>query len=103
MRIGTFKESYVADAALFDSRTQRAWLMVAAAALVLLPFVANDYWLYVVFHCATPTPNINILRNPATLEWQPVVKVEHYKLNVSSIRSPVELNQDRAEYKADKN
>ena len=46
MRIGTFKESYVADAALFDSRTQRAWLMVAAAALVLLPFVANDYWLY---------------------------------------------------------
>ena len=46
MRIGTLKESYVADAALFDSRTQRAWLMVAAAALVLLPFVANDYWLY---------------------------------------------------------
>ena len=65
--------------------------------------LANDYWLYVVFHCATPTPNINILRNPATLEWQPVVKVEHYKLNVSSIRSPVELNQDRAEYNADKN
>ncbi len=46
MRIGTLKESYVADAALFDSRTQRAWLVVAAACLVLLPFVANDYWLY---------------------------------------------------------
>lgn len=65
--------------------------------------LANDYWLYVVFHCASETPNINILRNPATLEWQPVVKVEHYKLNVSSIRAPVELHQDRAEYKVDKN
>jgi hypothetical protein len=65
--------------------------------------LANDYWLYVVFHCASDTPNINILRNPATLEWQPVVKVEHYKLNVSSIRAPVELHQDRAEYKVDKN
>jgi len=46
MRIGTFKESYVADAALFDSRTQHAWLAIAAAALLLFPFVANDYWLY---------------------------------------------------------
>ena len=31
MRIGTLKESYIADAALFDSRTQKAWLAVAAA------------------------------------------------------------------------
>ncbi|MBE2244127.1 MAG: branched-chain amino acid ABC transporter permease [Burkholderiaceae bacterium] len=46
MRIGTLKESYIADAALFDSRTQRAWLAVAAALLVLFPFVASDYWLY---------------------------------------------------------
>ena len=46
MRIGTLKESYVADAALFDSRTQQAWLAVAGALLVLFPFVASDYWLY---------------------------------------------------------
>jgi len=46
MRIGTLKESYVADAALFDSRTQHAWLLLLALALVLFPFVANDYWLY---------------------------------------------------------
>lgn len=64
--------------------------------------LANDYWLYVVFHCATPCPNINILRNPATLEWQPVVKVEHYRLNVDSIRRPVDLHEDRAEYKVNK-
>jgi branched-chain amino acid transport system permease protein len=46
MRIGTLKESYVADAALFDSATQKAWLGIGAALLVLFPFAANDYWLY---------------------------------------------------------
>ncbi len=46
MRIGTLKESYVADATLFDSRTQKVWLAVGAALLVLFPFMASDYWLY---------------------------------------------------------
>ncbi len=46
MRIGTFKETYVADAALFDSRTQHVWLGIAAVLLVAFPFVASDYWLY---------------------------------------------------------
>ena len=46
MRIGTLKESYLSDAALFDSRTQKAWLVVLAAALVLFPFMAGSYWLY---------------------------------------------------------
>jgi len=31
MRIGTLKESYIADAALYDSRTQRIWLAMAGA------------------------------------------------------------------------
>ncbi|BAU47453.1 helicase [Sulfurifustis variabilis] len=60
--------------------------------------LGNDYWLYVVFHCATPNPSVNILRNPATLDWQPIVKVEHYRLNVDSVRHPVELREDRAPY-----
>ncbi len=46
MRIGTLKQSYVADAALFDSRTQQVWLAVAGALLLLFPFMASDYWLY---------------------------------------------------------
>ena len=46
MRIGTLKETYIADAALFDSRTQKVWLAVGAALLVLFPFMASDYWLY---------------------------------------------------------
>jgi hypothetical protein len=49
---------------------------------------------------STPNPSINILRNPATLDWQPVVKVEHYRLHANSIKSPVELRQDRADYNA---
>ncbi len=61
----------------------------------------NDYWLYVVFHCASPDPSINILRNPATLEWQPVVKVEHYRLKADSIRHPIELHEERADYRTD--
>ena len=46
MRIGTLKETYVADSALFDSRTQSVWLAVGATLLVLFPFMASDYWLY---------------------------------------------------------
>ena len=46
MRIGTLKETYLTDAALFDSRTQKAWLAVLASALVLFPFFAGSYWLY---------------------------------------------------------
>lgn len=46
MRIGAAKESYVADAALFDTPTQRAWLAVLAAALIAFPFAADEYWLY---------------------------------------------------------
>lgn len=46
MRIGAAKQSYAADEALLDSRTQRIWLGVLALALVILPFVATQYWLY---------------------------------------------------------
>ncbi|MBN9323874.1 MAG: branched-chain amino acid ABC transporter permease, partial [Delftia acidovorans] len=45
-RIGTLKESYIADAALYASRTQRIWLAMAGALLLLFPFMASDYWLY---------------------------------------------------------
>lgn len=59
----------------------------------------KDYWLYVVFQCATPTPSINILRDPATLDWQPVVKIEHYRLKQDSIKHPLELKEDAPEYR----
>ncbi len=40
----------------------------------------DDYWLYVVTHCATG-PRVHPIRNPARYEWEAVVKVEHYMLN----------------------
>lgn len=46
MRIGTYKETYVADAALFDSSTQKIWLCIGLALLALFPFMASEYWMY---------------------------------------------------------
>ena len=59
----------------------------------------KDFWLYVVFHCASPVPSLNILNDPSTLEWQPIVKVEHYRLKQDSVKSPVELHEDSPEYR----
>ena len=43
-----------------------------------------DYWLYVVFDCAG-TPGINVVRDPAQLDWQPIVKIEHYQVKPQAI------------------
>lgn len=37
----------------------------------------NDYWLYVVFNCATKA-QLHPVQDPARLGWQPVVQVAHY-------------------------
>jgi len=39
----------------------------------------EDYWLYVVFNCAS-TPELHVVRNPAKLGWKPIVKIEHYQV-----------------------
>lgn len=44
----------------------------------------DEYWLYVVFHCAA-TPEIHRLQNPAQLDWQPIVKIEHYQVGAKTI------------------
>jgi superfamily II DNA or RNA helicase len=51
----------------------------------------QDYWLYVVFHCSS-SPSLNILRDPAKLQWQPIVKIEHYRLKIEDRRNPL-LNE----------
>ncbi|MBA2961685.1 MULTISPECIES: branched-chain amino acid ABC transporter permease [Ramlibacter] len=64
MRIGTARQTYAADAALFDTPTQRAWLAVLAVALLGFPFLASEYWLYlaclVAIHILSAT-GLNIL------------------------------------------
>ena len=44
----------------------------------------NDFWLYVVYNCAS-TPQVHVIRNPARLGWKPVVTVEHYCAEPSEI------------------
>ncbi len=44
----------------------------------------GDYWLYVVFNCAS-NPELHPKQNPAQLDWQPVTKVEHYKISPKTI------------------
>ena len=56
--------------------------------------LGRDYYLYVVFNCATEHPSLNVLHDPAKLDWQPVVKVEHYRLDVHSATNPVILREE---------
>ena len=46
----------------------------------------EDYWLYAVFNCAS-TPQLEIVKNPATLGWTPITKVEHYQVGADAIRN----------------
>ena len=64
MRIGSAKETYAADTALFDSATQRAWVAIVVVALVTFPFVVDDYWLYLACLVAinvASTAGLNVL------------------------------------------
>ncbi len=47
MRSGDFKESYSKDEAIFQSVFVKFWLILLFAFLLILPFAANDYILYV--------------------------------------------------------
>ena len=44
----------------------------------------KDYWLYVVFNCAT-IPDMHVIRDPSRLGWKPIVKVEHYHVGANEI------------------
>jgi len=44
----------------------------------------KDYWLYVVFNCGS-TPEVNLVQDPATLDWKPLIKIEHYHVNSRTI------------------
>ena len=44
MRIGSAKQTYAADEAIFKTNVQRAWFAALALALILFPFIASDYW-----------------------------------------------------------
>lgn len=55
----------------------------------------NDYWLYVVYNCAS-TSEVRLIRDPVRLGWKPVVKVEHYQVGKDTIimASKPEINNN---------
>jgi hypothetical protein len=46
----------------------------------------QDYWLYVVFNCAVK-PVLHPIQDPAKLNWEALVKIEHYYVNAQTILS----------------
>ena len=44
----------------------------------------EDYWLYAVFNCATE-PRVSVVRDPARLGWEPIVKIDHYHVGAKAI------------------
>lgn len=45
----------------------------------------GDYWLYAVFNCGSK-PELHTIQDPAKLDWQPVTKVEQYKVKPSAVK-----------------
>lgn len=46
--------------------------------------MTKDYWLSVVYNCGT-TPQLHLVRDPARLGWEPIVRVEHYHVKAEEI------------------
>ena len=44
----------------------------------------KDYWLYVVFNCASK-PEAHVVQDHARLGWEPLVKIEHYSVPAEAI------------------
>jgi len=45
----------------------------------------GDYWLYVVYNCAS-TPVVHLIQDPAKLGWKPVMAVDHYQLSATAVK-----------------
>jgi len=73
--------------------------------------VAEDrrdcYWLYVVTDCSAgqasslsfeagrmPAPHLQIIKDPASLSWHEVKKVDHYWLSVDAMREPMKMREE---------
>ena len=57
--------------------------------------LGKDYWLYVVFNCAS-TPEIHIIRDPVRLGWEPLVRIEHYHVGAEKIFSAAQSKENKA-------
>jgi len=44
----------------------------------------RDYWLYVVYNCGG-TPEVHPIQDPAQLDWETVMAVEHYRIGATVV------------------
>lgn len=48
----------------------------------------TDFWLYAVFNCGdgSSQPELNMVQHPARMGWQPVTRVEQYRIGPADLR-----------------
>ncbi len=46
--------------------------------------LGDDYWLYVVFNCASQ-PQVTTIQNPARFDWEPLSKIDCYRIKPETI------------------
>jgi hypothetical protein len=46
--------------------------------------LGEDYWLYVVFNCAS-RPEVTLIQNPARFDWEPLSKIDCYRINAETV------------------
>jgi superfamily II DNA or RNA helicase len=46
--------------------------------------LSDDYWLYVVFNCAS-RPQVTTIQNPARFDWEPLSKIDCYRIGAETI------------------
>jgi superfamily II DNA or RNA helicase len=67
--------------------------------------LGDDYWLYVVFNCASK-PEVTLIRNPARFDWEPLSKIDCYRIGADVLLSTSEIilsgEQDSCSYRKSK-
>jgi hypothetical protein len=52
----------------------------------------GDYWLYVVYNCAS-SPEIHTIQHPAQMGWKQVMAVDHYRIGQESVINQSGMNE----------
>jgi len=63
--------------------------------------VAEDrrdcYWLYVVTSAKTE-PHLELIQDPARLDWHEVKKIDHYYVSVDAAKKPIKISEEEEQY-----
>jgi len=65
-------------------RAHRGPISLSANEYSVAKRLGTNYWLYVVFNCAS-SPEILAIQDPARLNWKPLSKIEQYQVGASEL------------------